>query len=179
MSTDDDWQDGDFDGKGHTISGELLPRALTLDGVAFQFGSSGQGAKNVLVPKGQTLALPAGAFDRVYVLAAAVGGDVPVTVGLGATSPRVTVQEWEGAIGQWDSRLKDPGDARAVRAVEPRAACRRSRAKSATAWSIQWDPQTFTVTRTSTSCGPASSSATRSRGSARIGTRVTAIRSTS
>jgi alpha-mannosidase len=146
VSTDGDWQDGDFDGKGHTISGELLPRALTLDGVAYRFGSSGKGAKNVLVPEGQTLALPAGAFDRLYILAAAVGGDVPMTVGLGATSPGVTVQEWEGAIGQWDSRLKDlsamrepfvPSSPRGVPSVE---------GEVRNGLAVQWDPQTFAVT---------------------------------
>jgi alpha-mannosidase len=56
----------------------------------------------VLVPKGQRLAVPAGAYNRVYILAAAVGGDVPATFG----SRTVTVREWQGAIGQWDSRLK-------------------------------------------------------------------------
>jgi alpha-mannosidase len=146
VSTDGDWQDGDFDGKGHTIPGELLPRTLTLDGVAYRFGSSAKGANNVLVPKGQTLALPAGTFDRVYVLAAAVGGDAPMTIGLGATSPRVTVQEWEGAIGQWDSRLKDlsamrepfvPSSPRGVPSVE---------GEVRSGMAVQWDPQTFAVT---------------------------------
>ncbi|MFI5176989.1 MAG: alpha-mannosidase [Vicinamibacterales bacterium] len=146
VSTDGDWQDGDFDGKGHTISGELLPRALALDGVAYTFGSSARGAKNVLVPRGQTLTLPAGSFDRVYVLAAAVGGDVATTIRVGDAERQVTVQEWEGAIGQWDSRLKDlsamrepfvPSSPRGVPSVEGEV--RNSMA-------VQWDPQTFAVT---------------------------------
>jgi alpha-mannosidase len=58
------------------------------------------------------VALPAGSYNRVYVLASAVGGDVPATFTFerkGAAPQPVTVrvQEWEGAIGQWDSRLTD------------------------------------------------------------------------
>ena len=146
VSTDGDWQDGDFDGKGHTLPGELLPRTLALDGVPYTFGSSAKSTKNVLVPKGQTLALPAGSFDRVYMLAAAVGGDVPATIGVGTAARQITVQEWEGAIGQWDSRLKDlsamrepfvPSSPRGVPSVEGEV------------WNgmaVQWDPQTFAVT---------------------------------
>jgi alpha-mannosidase len=146
VSTDDDWRDGDFDGKGHTISGELFPRALTLDGVSYTLGSAAHGASNVLVPKGQTLSLPAGTFDRVYVLASAVGGDVPATIGLGADTQHLTVQEWEGAIGQWDSRLKDlsamrepfvPSSPRGVPSVE---------GEIRNGMAVQWDPRTFAVT---------------------------------
>ena len=69
-----------------------------------------------------------------------------MTVGLGATSPRVTVQEWEGAIGQWDSRLKDlsamrepfvPSSPRGVPSVE---------GEVRNGMAVQWDPQTFAVT---------------------------------
>ena len=146
MSTDGDWQDGDFDGKGHTISGDLLPRTLTLDGVSYTLGSSAKGAKNVLVPKGQTLALPAGTFDRLHVLASAVGGDVQAMFSLGGSARELTVQEWEGAIGQWDSRLKDlsamrepfvPASPRGVPSVE---------GEVRNGMAVQWDPQTFAVT---------------------------------
>jgi alpha-mannosidase len=146
MSTDGDWQDGDFDGKGHTIPSELIPRALSLDGVAFTLGSSAKGAMNVLVPKGQTLTLPSGAFDRLYVLATAVGGDVQTTIRAGNVSQPWTIQEWEGAIGQWDSRLKDlsamrepfvPASARGVPSVE---------GEVRNGMAVQWDPQTFAVT---------------------------------
>jgi alpha-mannosidase len=103
--------DGDFDGRRQTIAGELLPSSLELDGVMFKLGSSAPGAKNVLVPKGDSIALPAGHFTHVYVLASAVGGDVPATF-LASAAPggrrTVTVREWQGPIGQWDSRLIEP-----------------------------------------------------------------------
>jgi alpha-mannosidase len=102
--------DGDFDGKKHTIPAELLPARLDLNGVPFKFGSGAVGVKNILVPTGQTVAIPQGTFNRVYVLAAAVGGDVTTTIGVGAqsnTMKTIRVSEWEGPVGQWWSRLKD------------------------------------------------------------------------
>jgi alpha-mannosidase len=122
ISTDADRGDGDFDGRKHTLAGELLPAELTLDGVLFKLGSSAAGAKNVLVPAGNQLTLPAPAsgqqerYNRLYILASAVGGDVPATIGIGAAGAsasgaagaKIVIREWEGAIGQWDSRLKSP-----------------------------------------------------------------------
>jgi alpha-mannosidase len=108
-STDAIRADGDFDGKGHTLAAELLPATLELDGVPFKFGSGAPAQKNVLVPAGQTLAIPQGNFNRVYILAAAIGGDVPMTVSAGTASKTVTVREWQGPVGQWWSRLKDDG----------------------------------------------------------------------
>jgi alpha-mannosidase len=104
VSTDANRADGDFDGKGQTLAGELLPQKLQLDGVSFKFGSSAPGAMNVLVPKGQTLSLPKDSYNRLYVLAAAVGADVATTVG----GQIMTIREWQGPIGQWDSRLREP-----------------------------------------------------------------------
>jgi len=111
ISRDENRSDGDFDGKQQTLAGELLPPGLQLDGVPFKFGSSAPGALNVLVPKGQQLALPRGSYNRLYMLAAAVGGDVATTFTVaGAAGPkpvRLIVREWEGPVGQWDSVLKD------------------------------------------------------------------------
>ena len=144
VSTDGQFADGDFDGKGHTISGDLLPHDLVLDGVPFVFGSSAPGAMNVLVPHGQTLPLPSGAYDRVYLVAAAVGGNVPTSVTVGGKAQALTVHEWEGAIGQWDSRLKEPGALR-----EPFVPAARngtpSTAEVRDGMLTPWDPRTFGV----------------------------------
>ena len=80
MSTDGLRADGDFDGKKHTLPAELFPKQLDVDGVPFAFGPPQPGAKNILVPSGQTIALPAGKFTRVYVLADAIGGDLASTL---------------------------------------------------------------------------------------------------
>ncbi|HEY3040643.1 MAG TPA: glycoside hydrolase family 38 C-terminal domain-containing protein [Pyrinomonadaceae bacterium] len=110
VSTDANRADGDFDGKGQTLASELLPQKLQLDGLWYKFGPTTPGAMNVLVPKGQTLPLPRGAYNRVYVIAAAVGGDLETTIA-GQTK---TIREWQGPVGQWDSRLKEPRQLREV-----------------------------------------------------------------
>jgi alpha-mannosidase len=110
VSTDANRGDGDFDGKRQTLAGELLPSSLTLHGVPFKFGSNSNGALNVLVPNGQTLPLPDGNYNRLYIVAAAVGSDVTTNI---AGQP-LTIREWQGPVGQWDSRLKEPRQLREV-----------------------------------------------------------------
>ncbi|MCX6538499.1 MAG: glycosyl hydrolase-related protein [Acidobacteria bacterium] len=112
VSTDSNRGDGDFDGKKQTLAAELLPRELELDGVRFRFGSVQNGAANVLVPNGQRLTLPRGPYNRLYVLAASVDGDLPATFTIGrasaSTPVRITIRDWQGPVGQWDSTLKEP-----------------------------------------------------------------------
>ena len=144
VSSDSGRDDGDFDGKAHTIPAELLPATLTVDGVRFVFGSGAAGMKNVLVPAGQTLTLPQGSFDRLYLLAAAVGGDVETTIRVGAATRTFTVREWEGAIGQWDSRLKEPSALREPFVpANPRGT--PSTAEVREGMVVPWDPETFAL----------------------------------
>jgi len=112
FSPDADRADGDLDGKGRTIPSELLPSVMKIDAVSFTLGPTGPGLKNVLTTKGQRVALPPGDQSRLYLLAAAVGGDTEGTFAFeraGAPAHRVSlkVDDWEGAVGQWDSRLAD------------------------------------------------------------------------
>lgn len=150
VSPDGSRGDGDFDGRKHTIAAELLPQKLTLDGVTFTFGSNAPGAKNVLVPAGERLTLPDGHFDRVYVLASAVGGDIPATFGVGAATRTVTVREWQGPVGQWDSRLKETSALREPFVPAPRGSQNRSTTPSQqeiqAGLVVQWNPATGEVT---------------------------------
>jgi alpha-mannosidase len=150
VSPDGSRGDGDFDGRKHTLAAELLPPRLTLNGVDFTFGSNAPGAKNVLVPAGEPLALPDGSFDRVYVLAAAVGGDVTATFGAGLATETVTVREWEGAIGQWDSRLKETSALREPFVPAPRGTSKISTTPSQqeiqAGLVVSWNPATGDVT---------------------------------
>jgi alpha-mannosidase len=146
MSTDANRADGDFDGKHQTLASELLPPELSLDGIQFKLGPGAPGALNVLAPKGETIPIPPGQHNLLYVLAAAVGGDATTTIDVGAKTPRqITVREWQGPIGQWDSRLKEPRQLREVY-VAP-----MTRGQSWTAEAIQndlvvsYDPATGTV----------------------------------
>ncbi|HYT74565.1 MAG TPA: glycoside hydrolase family 38 C-terminal domain-containing protein, partial [Vicinamibacterales bacterium] len=149
VSGDADRADGDFDGAKHTLAGELLPRELVLDGVRFAFGSSDPGAMNVLVPKGQRLTLPAGDFNRVYLIAAAVGSGVIASIGVGAAAQSMTVPEWEGPVGQWWSRLKAPSALRepfvpasAANAQTTGRGGNPSQAEIQGGLVVQWDPST-------------------------------------
>lgn len=112
ISLDADRADGNFDGNGLTLAGELWPVQVAINGLTFTLGSSQRGARNVLIPDGQTLRLPPGSPNRLYVLAAAVGGDVAASFGIesaGGTGVRemtATIREWQAPIGQWYSTLK-------------------------------------------------------------------------
>ncbi|HXT68865.1 MAG TPA: glycoside hydrolase family 38 C-terminal domain-containing protein [Vicinamibacterales bacterium] len=104
--------DGNLDGAGLTIAGELWPNEIALNGVAFKMGSTQPGVRNILVPEGQTLQLPAGpGLNRLYILASAVGGDVNATMAFegGPRNQRtqtILVREWQAPIGQWFSTLR-------------------------------------------------------------------------
>ena len=143
ISTDDDRADGDFDGRKRTIAGELLPSRLDVNGVRFALGPRTTGARNVYVPDGARLALPEGTFDAVYLLAAAVGGDVPMTVAAGVTPRTVTVREWEGAIGQWHSALVSPSALREP--FVPAGGGTPSQQEIQQGLVVRWDPATGEV----------------------------------
>ncbi len=103
---------GAFDGRGHSFPAEQIPDSLSLGQIAFRFGPTSPGARNVLAARGQRIALPEGSFNRIYLLASAIDGDQRAVLTLerrGGPPARVRfdVQEWSGAIGQWNSRLRD------------------------------------------------------------------------
>jgi alpha-mannosidase len=94
---------GSFDADGRALAAELLPREIEYGGVKFQLAAA-DGRPNAVVARGQTVALPAGGFSRLFVLAASAGGDRKATFRVGDQPIDVTVQDWGGFIGQWDNR---------------------------------------------------------------------------
>jgi alpha-mannosidase len=93
-----------FDGQGNSLSAEMLPSQITFDNVQFQLAPAKTSTLNALVPKGQTINLPAGHHNRVYILAASADGDQKAAFKLGTTSVDLNIQNWGGFIGQWDDR---------------------------------------------------------------------------
>lgn len=93
-----------FDRKGNTLPAEMLPAQITFNDVQFQLAPAKTGARNAVVAKGQTINLPAGDYNRLYVLAASADGDQRATFGVGSTAVELTVEDWGGFIGQWDDR---------------------------------------------------------------------------
>jgi alpha-mannosidase len=95
--------DSGFDSQNRALPAEMLPQELDYNGIRFSLASGGNGKPDALVAKGQTITLPGGNFDRVYLLAAA-DGDQKATFRVGQQPVDLTIQDWGGYIGQWDNR---------------------------------------------------------------------------
>jgi alpha-mannosidase len=95
---------GGFDAIGRAFPGEMLPRELEYDGVRFELAPATEGKPNALAAHGQTIELPAGNFERVYVLAASEG-DQHAMLDAGSARAPFETQDWSGFIGQWDRRV--------------------------------------------------------------------------
>jgi alpha-mannosidase len=111
-----------FDGKGNTLPAEMLPTQITFNNVQFRLAPATlptkitaagtqfhlalptNAAPNALLAKGQTIELPTGRYNRIYVLAASAGGDQKASFNTGGKNIDVTIQDWGGFIGQWDNR---------------------------------------------------------------------------
>ncbi|HEX5438429.1 MAG TPA: glycoside hydrolase family 38 C-terminal domain-containing protein [Gemmatimonadaceae bacterium] len=109
-STDGTHSVGGFNSAGEALPAELLPRTIAYDGITFDLAPAKTGTPNAIAASGQTITLPQGNFNRVYVLAASANGDQQAVFRVGNTPDTVTVQDWGGYIGQWDSRTftKEP-----------------------------------------------------------------------
>lgn len=98
---------GGFESDGRP---SIYAKALSLieyNGIRFQLGPSANGSANAVIPKGQTIACPAGDFNWVYVLAASTDGEQRASFGLGDNFLGPTtfnIQHWSGYVGQWDNR---------------------------------------------------------------------------
>lgn len=93
-----------FDGKGDSLPAEMLPSEINFNGVHFRLEPAKTGAQNAVVPKGQTIQLPSGSFNRLYIIAASADGDQKATFDVGGKSVELNIQDWGGFIGQWDDR---------------------------------------------------------------------------
>ena len=93
-----------FDGNGNALPAEMLSAEITFNDVKFHLAPAKTGSANAVVAKGQTIDLPVGQFDRVYLLAASSTGDQKATVELGKEKVELNIQDWGGFIGQWDDR---------------------------------------------------------------------------
>ena len=89
--------------QGKALPAEMLPRQVNFGGVRFDLAPAEK--PNAIIAHGQTIDLPAGNFNRVYLLAAAANGDQKATFRVGSKATELTIQEWTGFIGQWDDRI--------------------------------------------------------------------------
>lgn len=107
VATNDDTKtnDGGFDGKGNAIAAEMLPSTIEYRAVQFKLAPSKTGSPNAITAKGQTIQLPAGRYNRVYLLAASADGDQNAPFLIGKRKVMLHIQDWGGFIGQWDTRI--------------------------------------------------------------------------
>ena len=103
-SNDGQHSDAGFDGKGNALPAEMLPETITFNGVQFKLASAKTGTPNAVTSKGQEINLPAGRFNRVYLLAASAEGDQKASFEVGGKTVDLNIQDWGGFIGQWDDR---------------------------------------------------------------------------
>jgi|HubBroStandDraft_1064217.scaffolds.fasta_scaffold00013_55 alpha-mannosidase len=101
---------GGFDRDGNALPAEMLPEQITFNDVRFQLAPAKTEAVNAVVAKGQTIELPAGHHNRVYVLAASAEGDQKAAFVVGDKRVELNIQDWGGFIGQWYDRQWSSGD---------------------------------------------------------------------
>jgi alpha-mannosidase len=106
---DDKTTGGGFDGKGNAMPAEMLPSHINYHDVQFDLAPSKTAVLNAVVANGQTIDLPNGRHDRVYILAASSDGDQAAEFRVGDKAASENIQAWNGFIGQWDTRIwKNP-----------------------------------------------------------------------
>jgi alpha-mannosidase len=88
-----------FDDHGRNLPAEMLPPSIRYGPIAFQTNGG------AVVAYGQQIALPRGKFTRLYLLAASADGDQKATLRIDEKAVDVTIEDWSGKIGQWDTRL--------------------------------------------------------------------------
>lgn len=97
-----------FDKDGRSIPAEMMADTVLSEGVTFRIGSRDGGKSNAVACQGQSIELPKGDWNRVYVLAAAADGDTEGVFTIGGRSASLRIQDWSGYIGQWDNRVFKP-----------------------------------------------------------------------
>jgi alpha-mannosidase len=93
-----------FDGKGNSLPAEMLPAQINFNALQFRLAPAQTGKPNAVMAKGQTIGLPSGQYNRVYVIAASVDGDQEATFKASGKDFKLKIQDWGGFIGQWDDR---------------------------------------------------------------------------
>ena len=91
--------EGNFDGRGHSYAAELLPETILFKGVEFNLGDPT--SANAVKCSQDTVALPSGNYDKLYVLAASTRHDTRCTFTVGGHAQEVVVPYYGGFIGQW------------------------------------------------------------------------------
>lgn len=91
--------DANFDGKGNSYAAELFPTTLDFKGVRFEFGSA-EGPNGVKCNR-DTIALPEGNYNKLYIVAASTRRDNEAVFTVDGKEYPALVPYYSGFIGQW------------------------------------------------------------------------------
>jgi alpha-mannosidase len=103
FSFDNNRKDGNIVDK-LTIPAEMIPSEVVSEDIHFSVGNKADGQLNILAAKGQKINLPAGVFNKVYILAAATE-DTQGEFKAGNQTFRINIQNWSGYVGQHYNRV--------------------------------------------------------------------------
>ncbi len=91
--------EGKFDEEGHSYAAELIPEELTYKGIRFELKDGT--VMNAVECKNDTIVLPEGGYNKLYLLAAAKAEDTECTFMVDGTAQKAVVPYYGGFIGQW------------------------------------------------------------------------------
>lgn len=106
VSSDADCTDGSLDPEGRTLPAEMLPNSIIDNGIEFKLGPTADGKDQAVACEGQTIVLPSGDYNRLYLLAAA-SEDTSAQIEVDGRRHEFPVQSWTGFVGQFDDRVWD------------------------------------------------------------------------
>jgi alpha-mannosidase len=98
ISSDSKRSDGNMI-NGLTFPAEMISSEITSEDIMFKTGNSADGQNNMLSANGQKLDLPAGEYNKVYILAAATE-DTRGDIKAGSQVNHIDFQNWTGFVGQ-------------------------------------------------------------------------------
>jgi alpha-mannosidase len=88
---------------GFTLPGELIPAEIISEDIRFVVGNKTDRQMNMVAAMGQRVGIPAGNFNKIYILAAATD-DTQGEFKIGNLSARINIQNWTGFVGQHYNR---------------------------------------------------------------------------
>ncbi|MEI6276046.1 MAG: glycoside hydrolase family 38 C-terminal domain-containing protein [Prolixibacteraceae bacterium] len=93
-------------GNVNNYPAEMLPDTVISEGVAFKMGSRADLQKNSVTCRGQKIILPAGDYNRIYLLAAATE-DTEGRFEVNGMAEDIKIASWSGFLGQHYDRQFD------------------------------------------------------------------------
>ena len=103
ISFDTNREDGNLN-DGQSLPAELLPSTVESEDIRFTIGNKTDGEKNAVSCEGQTIALPAGNYTKLYLLATGTD-DVKADFEVDGQATTLNIQKWTGYVGQFYNRV--------------------------------------------------------------------------